>query len=211
MFTENLNMRNIYIIVTALVASFTMNAQQKGNIEFGFNVGYNSTSVSDGDAVRDPDYNRSFNFGASVDYYFSDRWSIKAKLIYDKKGWDNTSMLVDDFYVITDIDTDYITIPVMANWHFGRKRNWYLNFGPYIGFLTNAKDTKLNLDLKDDFNTTDAGLAIGIGVKIPVGDKVKIFIEYDYQGGFSDVFKQNDYDAVTTMRGAFNVGLNFML
>ena len=29
------------------------------------------------------------NFGGAIEHYFSDRWSIKGKLIYDLKGWNN--------------------------------------------------------------------------------------------------------------------------
>ncbi|MNX90255.1 hypothetical protein D3C86_1222980 [compost metagenome] len=111
----------------------------------------------------------------------------------------------------TDINVDYITVPVMAGWHFGSKRNWYLNFGPYIGFLMSAKDTELDSDLKDSFNTVDGGIAFGIGVKIPVSDKLKFFIEYEGQGGIAEVFKNNDGDQITNSRSAFNVGINFLL
>lgn len=99
----------------------------------------------------------------------------------------------------------------MANWHFGSKRNWYLNFGPYAGFLLNAKEISMNTEVKEYFNSTDFGLALGVGVKIPVSDKLKIFLEYDGQGGVSEIFKDNQGDRVTGSRGSFNVGLNFTM
>lgn len=195
----------------ALAAYAGVNAQGKGNIEFGLGVGYNTSNVATQD--ESADYKHSFNFGASADYYFSEAWSIKAKVYYDKKGWDNDIALVGgDMLVRTNINTDYITVPVLASWHFGRTRNWYLHFGPYAGFMLNAEETATGLDIKENFNTTDAGLAVGIGVKIPLNDKLRLFIEYDYQSGFSDVFKENYFeDEVTTGRGALNVGLNFLL
>jgi len=199
---------------------FASNAQDKGKIEFGFNVGLNTSNISNGYVSTDSSIN--FNLGASADYYFSDRWSIKAKFIYDRKGWDNDIIevlvsdpfdpVVDYEYYPTDINVDYITIPVMANWHFGRTRNWYLNFGPYVGFLVSAKDTEFDIDLKDSFKKVDAGISLGIGVKIPVSDKLKLFIEYEGQGGIAEVFEYNDGgDRVTTGRSALNVGLNFLL
>ena len=200
------------IIATLLVGGFSTAtfAQGKGAVEYGFNAGSNiSTVVSSEDNA---DSGNGFNVGFAADFYFSDRWSIKGKLIYDQKGWDND--------VITDLDTgntydtnynlNYLTVPVMANWHFGKKRNWYLDFGPYVGFLMSAEDTRFGADVKEYFNSTDFGLSYGIGVKIPLNNKVKLSLEYEEQTGFSNVFKNATYN-VTNSRSSFNVGLNFLM
>lgn len=184
-------------------------AQGKGDVEFGLNVGYNSSSVySSGDSS---DTGSGFNVGAAADYYFSDRWSIKGKMIYDQKGWNNGFIEFENGTFTTNYNLDYLTVPVMANWHFGSKRNWYLNFGPYAGFLLSANETRFDTDVKEAFNTTDFGLALGIGVKIPVSDKVKIALEYDGQSGFSDIFKNNNGESLKNSRGSLNVGINFMM
>lgn len=98
----------------------------------------------------------------------------------------------------------------MANWHFGKKRNWYLDFGPYVGFLMSAEDTKFGLDLKDSFNSTDFGLNFGIGVKIPVSNKMKLTFEYEGQSGLSNIFKDSDTNVLNS-RSSLNIGLNFMM
>ena len=184
-------------------------AQNKGDVEFGVNLGFNLSNVTAGSYSADT--GTGFNAGFATDYYFSDRWSIKGKLIYDQKGWDN-GFFENQFGTFeADYNLNYLTIPVTANWHFGSKRNWYLHFGPYVGFLLNAKETSLNTEVKDYFSSTDFGLALGIGVKIHVSDKLKIFLEYDGQSGFLDVFKNNEGDVLTGARSAFNVGLNFMM
>ena len=36
------------------------------------------------------------------------------------------------------------------------------------------------------------GVAFGIGVKIPVSDYIKLYIEYDAQGGFTEIFKEDE-------------------
>ena len=183
--------------------------QGKGKVEFGLNIGYNNATVSDADYTADN--GSGFNLGASADYYFSDAWSMKIKLIYDQKGWDNGYIILDDDTEwLTDFNLNYVTVPVMASWHFAPKRNWYLSFGPYVGFLVDAKETHFDSDVKDGFNTTDFGLAVGIGVKIPVSNKLKIFFEYEGQGGFSNIFK-DDYADVTNSRSSFNAGINFMM
>ena len=99
----------------------------------------------------------------------------------------------------------------MANWHFGKKKNWNLNFGPYAGFLLSAEETAYNTNVKEFFNTNDFGLNIGIGVKFPLSNKLKLNIEYEAQSGFSDVFKDNNNKRIIGTRGALNVGLNFLM
>jgi hypothetical protein len=97
----------------------------------------------------------------------------------------------------------------MANWHFGRERNWYLNVGPYAGFLLSAKAKEGDIDVKEAFAGTDFGLAFGIGVKFPVGDSSNLFIEYAGQSGFTDVFEENLGDAVRNGRSSLNLGITF--
>lgn len=202
------------LFITSILALGLTNsslAQGKGDVEFGINIGFNSSTVVVSNSIFQPDSGQGLNIGFAADYFFSDRWSIKGKLIYDQKGWDNGSFEDENGYYITDYNLNYLTVPVMANWHFGSKRNWYLNFGPYVGFLMSAKETAGDVDVKEAFNTTDFGLALGIGVKIPVSDKLKISIEYDGQGGFSDVFKDSNGYRIQNSRNSFNVGINFMM
>lgn len=201
------------IVVATIIAlglTSAVSAQKKGNVEFGFNIGYNSSSVSDSNESSDS--GSGLNLGGSVDYYFSNSWSIKGKLIYDQKGWDN-DYIEDNNGVAyaTNFNVNYLTVPVMANWHFGNTKNWYLEFGPYVGFLLNAKDTRFKTDVTDAFKSTDFGLALGIGVKIPLNDQLKLFFEFEGQGGLSDIFEYNEYDAVTNSRSSLNVGINFLL
>ena len=201
----------ILVVLIVFGISLNLSAQKKGDVEFGVNIGFNNSSVSDENNSYDS--STGLNVGGSLDYYFSRDWSLKVKMIYDQKGWDNDVILnLDDGqYYPTDYNLDYLTVPVMANWHFGNKREWYLNFGPYIGFLMSAKDTQFDADVKKFFNTTDFGLAAGIGVKIPISNKLKFFAEIEGQGGFTDINKEPGYPSLTNSRSSINVGLNFLL
>lgn len=204
--------KTVLLILCMMGFSLSSSAQlSKGSVEFGLNVGYNASTVSNTNGRADT--GSGFNFGGSADYYFSNRWSIKGKLIYDQKGWNNDYITDNNSGIDykTNYNVNYLTVPVMANWHFGAKRNWYLNFGPYAGFLLNAEDTKFKTDFTDSFETFDLGIALGIGVKIPISDKAKIFFEYEEQAGLSDVFISNSGSAITNSRTSFNIGINFLL
>jgi hypothetical protein len=202
-------MKKLFTTLVVVLGIYTAAfSQTKGTTEFGVNVGLNTATVTTS-AYTNTDYRVGFNIGVSADYYFSDRWSFKAKVVYDQKGWNNGFISTGSNEVTTDYKLNYITIPLMANWHFARTRNWYLNFGPYIGILTSAKETAGGNDLKDVFNTTDAGLDIGIGVKIPVSNRAKFFIELNGQGGVSDIVKNNTGSALRNSVSNINVGFNF--
>lgn len=195
------------------LATFGQNS--KGDIELGFSSGVNFSLV--GNNVGNSNSSTGFNISASADYFFSNRWSLKSKLIYDKKGWDDG--FVEDTSLDpslqgsykTDFNLNYLTIPVLASWHFGKKRNWYLHFGPYAGILLNAKETTGDNKLTNVFNTFDIGASLGIGVKIPLSEKLKLSLEYDEQAGFKEIFKENSGSTITNSRSSINVGVNFML
>ncbi|MGK4568726.1 porin family protein [Flavobacterium sp. 3HN19-14] len=198
-------MKKLLFGLMALIGTFSAHAQGKKNVEFGFNAGYNAAAISTDDG--DTDSRSTFNFGFSADYYFSTSWSLKGKLIYDKKGYDNglTSG------VTTDIKLDYLTVPVMASWHFGPDRIFYANIGPYVGFLLNAKETSFENDIKNEVNSTDFGISYGLGVKVPVSDKLRLFFELEEADGLTNVFKDNDGYDNWNRRASINFGVNFLL
>jgi len=202
-------MKKVFTTLLILLGIYSVSSAQKRNTtEFGANIGYNAANIDYSHSDGSNDYKGGFNAGVSLEYYFSDRWGFKGKVIYDQKGWGNASLNFPDGSSVdgATIHLDYITIPLMADWHFGRTRNWYLNFGTYLGFLLNAKESVDNTDLKDGFNNTDFGLALGIGVKFPISNKVKFFIEADGQSGLTDIFKDNPYSSIRNTRSSLNIG-----
>ena len=202
-----------------LLTAFIANAQSdKGDFELGGNIGLNFSNIAISGAnmpTTSTSSRTSFNISATGEYYFSDRWGIKAKIIIDNKGWsDNFINIFDDNGDVIETkngDTvlNYISVPVMANWHFGKKRNWYLNFGLYYASLVNAEIAEI--DVSESFNTSDAGLTFGIGVKFPISDKAKLFIEYDAQSGFSNIAKESGAATVSNGRSSLNIGVLFNL
>lgn len=202
------------ILITLFILSGFCSAAlaQRAGGEFGVNIGLNSSTVQYSGTGENADYTVGVNLGISGEYYFSDRWGVKAKVIYDQKGWGNGFLILNDGTEIDGVDyhLNYFTVPVMANWHFGMRRNWYLDFGPYIGFLASASESSNSADVKPLFNNTDAGLAFGIGVKFPVSNQASLFFEYEGQAGFSNVFTQSD-GTYQNIRGSLNIGVLFPL
>ena len=196
------------ILFGVLCLSTAAFSQSTGTTQFGVNVGYNGATVTSGNL--NADYKSGFNAGVIVEHYFSDSWSIKGKALYDQKGWENGYITVGTVTKTTNYSLDYLTVPVLANWHFGHTKNWYLNFGPYIGFLLSAKESAGGNDVKSYFNSTDGGLDLGIGVKFPVANQTKFFIEVNGQGGISDIGTgSNTGSSVKHSVSAINIGFLF--
>lgn len=196
-------------LIVALLCTTTY-AQDKNKVEFGFHIGGSQSTITfENYTTAEESY--SFNAGASAEYYFSPSWGIKARLIYDRKGWDEGGIEIGGDYFLTDYNLDYLTIPVTANWHFGRKKDWYLHFGVYYGILLKAEETAFGLDVKDAFfKSSDFGLDYGIGYKFELNSRLKLFLEADFQGGLSDISK-DAYSDVLNSRGSLNVGINFLM
>jgi len=205
------------ILTTLLILSgiySVSHAQTRNTAEFGVNIGYNAAGITYSNSGINSDYTSGFNAGVSAEYYFSDRWGIKGKLTYDQKGWGNGYISFDDGTEIDGVNfhLNYLTIPVMADWHFGRMRNWYLNFGPYVGILLNTTESSNSgMNFKDAFNTTDVGFAGGIGVKFPISNSAKLFIEADGQSGFTNIFKDSGGETIQNVRSSINFGILFPL
>lgn len=202
-------MKKHYLLVLALSSCLFSYAQDKGDFEYGIFAGLNISNISTIDNEDASSSRVALNIGAYGDYYFSDRWSIKGSLIYDQKGWSDGFFADETETFTTDYALNYLSVPIVANWHFAKKRNWYLNVGPYAGFLLSGKTTENDIDVSEAFKSTDFGLAFGIGVKIPVNNDQHLFIEYGAQSGFTDIFEQNEGEAIRNGRSSINIGFSF--
>jgi len=202
-------MKQFIYTLTLLFITGLAYSQDTGEFEFGAGLGPSISNVTSPDGNISTNSLFSFNVSSSAEYYLSDRWGIKAKAIYDRKGW--ADAFIDDAQGVrntTDFQLDYLTIPVMANWHFARSRRWYGNFGPYVGFLLNAEDSEMGLDLKEGFKSSDFGLATGIGHRFPLNDDLNLAVEFDSQSGLSNSFEESDVD-IRNGRSSLNIVLLF--
>ena len=212
--------KNFFIgVFVSFLSILNSNAQNKGDFELG--AGFGRQISLDYDENYESRYQilTSLNTSVSGEYYFSDRWGLKMKLIHDTKGWSNTkspdplsfNQEIGGFerYVDASHKLNYVTIPIMANWHFGKNKNWYLNFGPYFGFLLDTEDTAFGWDLKKTlYKDSDFGLSYGIGYKFTVGDHISLFVEYERQLGFTNIYKYGS-ETIKNSRVGLNLGALF--
>ena len=164
----------VCITVMAMLGLGSLSAQErsKGEIEVTPFIGYQE-SFFNGDNMDLYEPISSFTIGVNGDYYFNDRWSLRSGLSYDSmgsaiKGLNN------------DVEFNYLSIPINANWHFGSTRKWNLNFGISTSFLLTASQVGNPNDIKDDVNSFQLGISYGIGYKLEVSDNFSIL--FDTQG-----------------------------
>ncbi|MFD2870947.1 porin family protein [Mucilaginibacter ximonensis] len=204
-------MRKIFLVLITMFACTQLASAQKNyGTQFSVNLGINASQVTDANNYSS-DAVAGLNAGIAVDHNFSRDWGISVGLNYQQKGWGNGFVILPDNSEIDGVNykLNYLTVPVLAKWHFGRTNNWYVDLGPYVGFLLSASESSNTVfDAKSYFNNVDGGLALGIGVKIPINRYSHFFIEYAAQAGVANVYRDS-YSSVQNITNGLNVGIGF--
>ena len=163
-----------------LISSLLCNGQtkEKGNIELTPIVGYSASYQLDSSYFGSSSVS-GIQLGIYGNYYFNNRWSLRSGLLYQKMGTNNV-----DFAIFTNEyseRTNYITIPLTVNYHFGTKRIWFVNYGISVGFLTNAEANYNNgngfVDINNLANSTQFGINGGIGYKFKISPNFLMVVE----------------------------------
>lgn len=92
---------------------------------------------------------------------------------------------------------DYVTLPILVKASFGKKVQFFVNAGPYAGYLLGTSD-KTTVDTgtgKEVFTNHsmnglsrfDFGIASGIGITIPIKESWKIHAELRNYIGLKDI------------------------
>ncbi|SFN93400.1 Outer membrane protein beta-barrel domain-containing protein [Paenimyroides ummariense] len=196
----------------ALMASFTVNAQvrEKGEVEVSPFIGV-STANYFGDVGMMNEAVVNPYFGANLDLYFNNRWSLKTGVEYQTMGSQGESY---GFYGFESFEEkiNFVSVPIHANYHFSKNRRWYLNFGPTINFLTEATSNGMNM--KEGITPVQLGLGLGIGYKIYVNERFSIGIDHQEYIGFTNNLKSkyNNNDLfIGNYFGSFSVKAIFKL
>lgn len=194
-------------------------------------------------------------FGLTIDLSIAPRFSLAVDLNYASQGGIRSGMqpitmelppglpippgtiLYADFR--NDTILDYVEIPVLGQFTFGKRIRAFLNAGPYVGFLIRAVavtegtsalyldeagempiiippaidpaefDLGAKTDVKDSLETVNIGLAGGGGVIFPLGPG-ELVLEGRFQLGLTTLQKHPETDG-KTRTGAVVISLGYVL
>lgn len=195
-------MKNLAIGAFLFISSLGFSQQrEKGTIEVAPVIGIATANYYGGDTDSSNKAITKVNYGADFDYYLNNRWSLRSGLFFQAMGSKGK-----EGGIKIEQNLNYISVPVNANWHFGSTRNWNLNFGPSLSFLTQAETTigGMTFDSKDDIEAFQLGLNLGIGYKFEITEKFGLSLSYNQNLGLTEVSKINDL-SFKNNHGAFNL------
>lgn len=155
-----------------------------------------------GNDILDKNNDLSFGFssGLSFQYNFPKLISIRTNISFERKGFTTQGSATDqNGNQIGEITVhsyfDYLTIPILGRLTFGKKINFFVNAGPYIGYLikqTNVTEAfseypKTETDNTDKFKRIDFGVTTGLGARIPIKSKIFLSIEIRNNLGLTNI------------------------
>ena len=226
-------MKKLLLSFTLLLSFFTYS--QNSKIKFGFQGGVNYSNfrgynipVSFGQFYSEsPAF--AYLLGVNFEYKIQEKLSLRLELNYERKSQtaDNIIELTQNFddpaqtyNFTTRKNYDYLVLPVLLKYSFSNKNSFYVNGGPFIGYLLKSKITDdlevpgVNTDGFDttkDNKKTDFGLSLGLGKNFDLGARKTISIEIRENLGLANTSKTNVWGGGNVKTNSINfiVGLSF--
>jgi len=162
------------------------------NAQLGVRAGLNLASFTTkaGGLSINSDSKIGFHVGVTNDLKFTDNLTFRPGLLYSAKGGKFSIDVLGQTESI-EASYSYVEIPLSFIYNFTKEESgFFAEAGPYVGFLLSAKSE--DEDIKEDFNSLDFGLNIGLGY-----DLGNIVIGANYGLGLANIAKTEDGDDVT--------------
>ncbi len=130
-----------------------------------------------------------FTGGVFFQFNFKKTFSLRTNIAFERKGNAlNADDITNEFgdplgKIKLNTHLNYLTLPILARATFGKKIQFFINAGPYFGYLINESvvfkgknilTTNSNTSLYKRFDT---GIATGLGLSIPIKSKFAISFE----------------------------------
>ncbi|MDP1726954.1 MAG: porin family protein [Bacteroidota bacterium] len=131
----------------------------------------------------------SFSGGFFFQFNFKKIISLHTNIAYERKGSITTAQATNMYgnsigEVTINTNFDYLTIPILLRATFGKKVQFFVNGGPYFGYLlkntfvskgdniprTTGDNTKFN-------KRFDTGISTGLGLSVPVKTRFAVSFE----------------------------------
>ena len=178
-------MKKIFIALACMIMA-TGSAMAQKQFTFGPKVGVDYTHFWGEDHKI---YQGVFNYqvGAFFEYRFTNKFSIAPEVVFASQGAKlDHDLLGIPFY---SLNVNYINVPVMLKYYVCPSLS--IDLGPQIGFNVYSKrvldGSKETTDLKDNTNSIDLGIGLGLTYNI-TND---VFVQGRYTLGLTEVYKSS--------------------
>ena len=166
-----------------------------------------------------------FSGGLFFQYNFKKVVSLRTNIAFERKGSVLTSQTTDingnplgEFTTHTNFD--YLTLPILVRATFGKKVQFFVNAGPYFGYL--IKQTFVskggNIPTTTSDNTFsdkrfDTGISTGLGLSVPIKTKFAFSFEVRNNLGLYNVsaVPVSNNGTIKTNSTNFLLGFNYKL
>jgi hypothetical protein len=224
-------MRKHYFLILVTLISFKMYSQE-ARIKYSIQGGLNSSSFRGYDSFVETKPSFAYLFGASFEYKIKEKLSLKVDVNYERKiqkadnvieitgSYDPNLIIsgVHDFESTTYYN--YIVLPIFVKYNFSKDNSFYLNGGPFLGFLIKSgiksdlvidgvdsgsvENTKSNKSL-------DFGVSMGIGKQFEINDENKIYLELRDNLGLTNISDVEVYNNGSIMTNSLNLIVGYII
>ncbi len=221
------------ISISIIFIVFFLNGKTQHHVfEYGLHGGINFNTAHGTAINKDAAGNlRGINIGGYVKRNISNSFGVKAMLQYEQNGWayrsltfenaDSTGLSKGDVL----IKLNYLNLPVVAEYSFGNKINFYTHAGLFFGVLLNNKMiTKIkNQEPPYTVTTTNSsnskksanyGIALGAGIQVPLRSNIKLSIGLHNNLGLVNINKSSEGQSASSIKtNSFSIlgGIGFTL
>ncbi len=166
----------ILIFITGL--ALISRSQNNNTIELGIEGGPGWAFLRSDETQYNNDRGTAIGFlgGIAVQFNLTKNLAIKSGLAFENKGHAQKVLLTDHLgnqlgNVKWRHSLSYITVPLLFRASFGKNVPFFINAGPFAGFLIHQTGGYYL------FSRADAGLSAGLGITIPLNTKTDLTFE----------------------------------
>lgn len=190
----------------------TVPVQPQPKFSFSVKAGLNVAQIF---AAGSQGFNHfGFAGGIKFGYRFADRFSFDPEVLYNMKGAARNPNLAKGETESFSVDLDYVEIPLVFNFHFGKKAKFSFEFGPSIGFLVRQKAfvNGGEINTANGFNIYDLSLLFGLNYYLPRG----FGLNFRYMNSIAPIQPSNgqfqgniNYVSIGQVNSVLNLSLNY--
>ncbi|MEN7548724.1 porin family protein [Rapidithrix thailandica] len=206
--------KTLLTVAVTLFAMVLAHAQVSGGLKAGLNV--NTLNNYDHKLSAfynvDIDYKLGYHVGIYANVNIIDKISLQPEVLYSTQGVKSVYATYEAGYK-EKLHLDYLNIPVLVRFNVSPVINVYA--GPQLGIILRAhrkqeafdgsNEYEAKYNIKRGMENVDWGLAVGLGVKLPVGFNASL----RYNLGLTKALitsKEQNSDSVTNGVFQFSIG-----